>query len=307
MENEYRGAMLGAAMGDALGMPYETTPTSLRHLRTEYARPSHIHPNSRLKEGCYTDDTQIALAVSELFISGNYSVKSYSERLKELHLQKELRFPDGTILSACRHIVSGDKNPGCFSDTAGCVPLGLPFALAYTNTAEIKEKLAEACSVTHSSPVAYAGTLWFALLLRYTLSHEREPLYRATGEISDIDEKLAMKIDLAIKYAEEGISAESALQTIGNNVSIYQTVPLSAYLILRYGEDINFLNIASQTGGNTDTIAFICGAWAGAEFGASGLPEDLLIDLENRERIENIAKRLFYKFSSTDQSGQTLK
>ncbi|EHQ37056.1 ADP-ribosylglycohydrolase family protein [Methanoplanus limicola] len=300
MENEYRGAMLGAAIGDALGMPYETTPASLRHLRTEYVKPSRIHPNSGLKEGCYTDDTQIALAVSELFISGNYSVKSYTERLKELYLGKQLRFPDGTILSACRHIVAGDENPGCFSDTAGCVPLGLPFALVYSDTPAIKEKLTEACSVTHSSPAAHAGALWFALLLRYTLSHDTEPLYHATKEMAKVDEKLAGKIDLAINYAEEGISPESALQTIGNNVSVYQTIPLSAYLILRYGEDINFLNIASQTGGNTDTTAFICGAWAGAEFGASGLPDDLLVALENRQMIENIAKRLFYKFGSTD-------
>jgi ADP-ribosylglycohydrolase len=307
MENEYRGAMLGAAIGDALGMPYETTPASLRHLRTEYIKPSHIHPNSGLKEGCYTDDTQIALAVSELFISGNYSIKSYTERLKELHINKKLRFPDGTLLSACRHIVAGDENPGCFSDTAGCVPLGLPFALVYSDTATIKEKLTEACSVTHSNPAAYAGALWFALLLRYTLNHESEPMYYATREISEIDEKLAGKIELAVKYAEEGISAESALQTIGNNVSVYQTIPLSAYLIVQYGEDINFLNIASQTGGNTDTTAFICGAWAGAEFGASGLPEDLLIALENRQMIENIAKRLFYKFSSAEHSGQALK
>jgi ADP-ribosylglycohydrolase len=132
-------------------------------------------------------------------------------------------------------------------------------------------------------------------------------MYYATREISEIDEKLAGKIELAVKYAEEGISAESALQTIGNNVSVYQTIPLSAYLIVQYGEDINFLNIASQTGGNTDTTAFICGAWAGAEFGASGLPEDLLIALENRQMIENIAKRLFYKFSSAEHSGQALK
>jgi len=302
MENEYRGAMLGAAIGDALGMPYETTPTSLRHLRTTYVKPGRIHPNSGLKEGCYTDDTQIALAVSELFISGNYSVKSYSERLKELHTEKQLRFPDGTTLSACRHLIAGDENPGCFSDTTGCIPPALPFSLVYSDTAVLKDKLAEVCSVTHSSPAAHAGALWFALLLRYTMDNDEEPLYHAGRDILNEDEKLGMKIDMAIKYAEEGISAESALQVIGNDVSVYQTVPLSAYLIVRYGEDINFLNIASQVGGNTDTIAFICGAWAGAEFGASGLPEDLLIRLENRERIENIAKRLFYKFGSTNQA-----
>ncbi|MDG6250282.1 MAG: hypothetical protein QCH34_05585, partial [Methanocalculus sp.] len=41
-------------------------------------------------------------------------------------------------------------------------------------------------------------------------------------------------------------------------------------------------------GGNTDTIAFICGAYIGAKLGKGGLPQDLLEQLESRDAIEQL-------------------
>ena len=53
------------------------------------------------------------------------------------------------------------------------------------------------------------------------------------------------------------------------------------------------LMIASQIGGNTDTIAFICGASAGARFGLDAFPEPLLQGLEHHSQIETLAGRLY--------------
>ncbi len=301
MLNRYRGVLLGAAIGDALGMPNETSPPSLRVLKRGFGRPGKMHPNAGLKPGSYTDDTQIALLAAELLVSGNFRQENYARSLKNLFIEKKLRFPDGSVLSACRHMMKGNEtDPGCNSTTAGCIPLAVPFALAYADDRKRTEELAMACSVTHTNPDAIAGAIWLATLIRSTIEENPDPLKKALKTAFLEDEILGMKIGDAIRHAADGVPIESAIVMIGNDVSVYQTVPLAAYLISVYGEDDDLLYYAGQAGGNTDTIGFICGSWLGAAFGASGLPEDLVVALENRESVETMADRLYQRFGKKD-------
>ena len=301
MLNIYRGILLGAAVGDALGRPNETSPPSLKNIRRSYARPNKMHPNAGLKAGSYTDDTQIALLAAELLVSGNFRQESYARALKNMYIEKKLRFPDGSVLSACRHMIKGnEKDPGCNSTTSGCIPLAVPFTLAYPDDRKRDELLALACSVTHTSQAALAGAIWLATLIRSTIERENEPLKKAQKTAYLQDETLGLKIGDALRYAAEGIPVESAIVMIGNDVSVYQTVPLAAYLISMYGDEDEILYYAAQAGGNTDTLGFICGSWLGAEFGVSGLPEDLVVSLENREAIETMADRLYQRFGKKD-------
>ncbi|WOF15240.1 ADP-ribosylglycohydrolase family protein [Methanoplanus sp. FWC-SCC4] len=299
MQNEYRGAMLGGAVGDALGMPFETTPPSLRQLKDGYTRPPKWHPNSGLPAGGYTDDTQIVMLASELFASGNFSPATYAESLKQLHIRNGFRFADGTILTACRHLLKDRKeNSGCNSTTAGCIPLGLPFALVYKDPVLMREELVKATAVTHTHPGAHAAVVSFASLIFSTINSDFDPLSNAQKNAFLEDETLGIKTGEAIRLAKDNISLDSALAVIGNDVSIYQTLPMAYYLIQKYGDYPDLLYIASQLGGNTDTIAFICGAWLGAEYGQTGIPDDLILGIENREKIESLANRLYYRFGA---------
>lgn len=301
MVNIYRGVLLGAALGDALGMPNETSPPSLRNIKRGFARPNKMHPNAGLKPGSYTDDTQIALLAAELLVSGNFNRDNYASALKNMYIEKKLRFPDGSVISACRHMIKGNENdPGCNSTTSGCIPLAVPFALAYADDSRRTEQLAQACSVTHTHPGAVAGAVWLATLIRSTIDEDSDPIKKAHKAAFLEDETLGMKIGDALRYAADAVSIESAIITIGNDVSVYQTVPLAAYLISMYGEEDDILYYAAQAGGNTDTLGFICGSWFGAEFGVSGLPEDLVVTLENREAIETMADRLYQRFGKKD-------
>ena len=301
MLNTYRGVLLGAAIGDALGMPYETSPPSFRNLRRSYAKPNKMHPNAGLKAGNYTDDTQIALLAAELLVSGNFKQESYSNALKNLFIEKKLRFPDGSVLSACRHMIKGnEKDPGCNSTTSGCIPLAAPFALAYEEDEKRNELLEQACSLTHTNSGAIAGAAWLATLIRSTIDGESNPIKKAHKAAFLRDETLGKKIGDAIRYAADDTPIESAIILIGNDVSVYQTVPLAAYIISKFGDDDDILYYATQAGGNTDTLGFICGSWLGAEFGVSGLPEDLVLNLENREAIETMADRLYQRFGKKD-------
>ena len=82
---------------------------------------------------------------------------------------------------------------------------------------------------------------------------------------------------------------------IGNDVTVYQTIPLAFFLISRIKDVTILLTTAANIGGNADTIAFICGAYAGAVYGRSALPQDLLEGLEGKDGIESMAARLYQR------------
>ncbi len=85
---------------------------------------------------------------------------------------------------------------------------------------------------------------------------------------------------------------ETALLKIGNDVSVFQTLPIAIFLIRRYPHPSDLLTVAANAGGNTDTIGLLCGAYLGAARGIDALPPDLLAGLEDRQRIELLGQRL---------------
>ncbi len=93
------------------------------------------------------------------------------------------------------------------------------------------------------------------------------------------------------------MDTETALLKIGNDVSVFQTLPIAFFLISRYSHPPDLLTVSANTGGNTDTIALLCGAYLGAAKGLDALPEDLLNGLEDRDRIELLGQRLFNVYS----------
>lgn len=169
----------------------------------------------------------------------------------------------------------------------------MPFALRYSDAVERSGRLVKACSVTHTNPVAHAGAVTVAALLASAVHGEREPFAAAVRCAAAEDPELGRRIGRALGLEQEGISLEGALPSIGSDVSIYQTVPIAFFLMGRYSDPANLLYVAANIGGNTDTIAFICGAYIGAKFGVSALPPDLLAGLENREGIDRLAGLLF--------------
>jgi ADP-ribosylglycohydrolase len=298
MRDKYRGSLLGAAIGDALGMPGETGPSMLRNMKLGFRRAWKVHPNAQLRPGQFTDDTQMMLIVARLMAEKAYSCTRYREELARLCAARLLRFPDFAVAKACSSLCAGrGDETGDPSPTAGCVNLGLPFALACPDAKALKEQLIGACTVTHTHPAAHTGALAFAVLIRSALRGSRNAPVMAQREAATMDEPLAERIAWAMELEEEGHSPEAAFSAIGNDSSVYRTLPLAWFLIQRYPDPGRLLDVAANLGGNCDTIGFICGAYAGALQGARALPPALLEGVEMREEIESIAERLFMHYA----------
>jgi len=294
MLDRMKGCMLGAAVGDALGMPNESTMPGLTKMKYGYRRAYKGHPNDRLAAGQYTDDTQTMILVATLLADGKYTDERYGLALKELYAREVLRFPDGSVSAACDHMFS-EKILACGvkSTTAGCLPPALPFALAYPDIHEGTERAVRACSVTHTHPAAHAAVSTFITLLYYAIHESPDPVDKALVQAQNEDEVLGSKIHNALKLEAEGTQTDTAVLRIGNDVSLYQTLPIAFFLIKRYQRPADLLTVAAHVGGNTDTIGFLCGAYLGASKGRDAIPTDLLESLEDRQRIEILAQRIF--------------
>ncbi|MDD1695927.1 MAG: ADP-ribosylglycohydrolase family protein, partial [Methanoregula sp.] len=106
MLKKFKGCLLGAAIGDALGMPNESTSPNLKKMKYGYRRPYKNHPNEGLNPGQYTDDTQLMILVATLIADGKYNDERYAVALRELYTQGKLRFPDGSVSAVCEHPIS---------------------------------------------------------------------------------------------------------------------------------------------------------------------------------------------------------
>lgn len=294
MLDRMKGCMLGAAVGDALGMPNESTMPALNKMRYGYRRAYKGHPNDALTAGQFTDDTQVMILVATLLADGKYNDERYGRALKELYSREALRFPDGSLIASCDHM-HADKVLGCGvkSTTAGCIPPCLPFVLVYPDLREATERAVRACSVTHTHPGAHAAVSTVISLLYHAIHGSPDPVQEALRQAKNEDDVLGGKIHNAIELEKDGIDTETAVLKIGNDVSLYHTIPIAFFLIRRYQAPADLLTVAAHVGGNTDTIGFLCGAYLGASRGRDAIPADLLERLEDRQRIEILAQRLF--------------
>jgi ADP-ribosylglycohydrolase len=293
MLRKFSGCLLGAAVGDALGMPHESGAPNLNKMKYGYRRAYKGHPNEALNPGQYTDDTQLMLLVGTLLADGKYNEERYATALRELYEKRALRFPDGSVSAVCEHPVKeGEPRKGVKSTTAGCLPVAIPFALAFPDMSEACERAVRACNVTHTHPAAHAAVSTLVTLIYHSLHETPDPIGRALQKAQAEDEVLGGKIRNALAMEKEGMDAQTALLKIGNDISVFQTLPIAFFLISRYSHPPDLLTVAANTGGNSDTIAMVCGAYLGASKGIEAIPEDLLAGLEDRQRIELLGQRL---------------
>ena len=218
----YTGCLLGAAIGDAMGMPGEGTPADLWRAECSFRRAYRGHPNDALAPGQYTDDTQLMLLSAELLAERKFSVEEYAGRLKALYRSGVLRFPDGSVVAACLHLAEGSspEGSGVNSTTAGCIPAAIPFALAFQDPVEIRETVARVASVTHTNPAAIAGCTGIAMLIHHTLAGSPDDLDLAWGEVSREEVLLGEKIRHASPWRRRGSGSSmryGSLETISRS------------------------------------------------------------------------------------------
>ncbi|MBE6507560.1 MAG: ADP-ribosylglycohydrolase family protein [Methanocorpusculum parvum] len=310
MLNIYRGCLIGAVLGDALGMPYETLPARRlgRLAPPAFGRAYRGHPNHDLLPGQYTDDGQIMLISARNLIDGDFNGEEYAKELLRTHTLNKFRFPDSVLFSACKRMETTKNltDSGVNADSAGCLSLAIPFALAFRDRRVMAKALIPACCITHTHPASHAGTLGLALMLNTLLeTHDVDAAFAALDSAAqNMDAELYTRLQTAYRFERNGMSVDEAAAVIGTSSSVYQTLPMAAFLCKRFFVPEELLSAAVTCGGNAGTITMICGAFAGARFGIESLPGELLHGLERASVFTELADKLYQKGERENEAAE---
>lgn len=317
------GMLLGCAIGDALGMPVEgvdnaQTLRALRRLggiRDFLAPQPHVLRSLRpLRNGCWTDDTQLTLAIARSMIeTGRLDYEAVADAHVQAFETLELRGWDATTKQACRRLSQGTHrlksgNLGGMSNTVAAKIA--PIAAWSFVRGEDREVLLRHClhvgQMTHYDPRAITGAYAIALLLRDALASPRRwdpPSDRYDQIVDEViwaEQQLARHVgssdDPLSQHLRELSDALDAtpeeIAELSNGATSYvcYSVPfLVAFLCGRPWEFEDGVIAAVNCGGDTDTNGAIVGAVLGAACGAKKLPKRFADGVEESEIIRDVA------------------
>ncbi len=289
MIKRFRGALVGFAVGDALGMPVEGLRYSEIRERYGLVRDFMPSPYGDLKEGEWTDDTEQMLILARSILKTVYfNPEDFANRLKDLD---NLRLGP-TSRVAIENLRNGIpwNSAGVESDTCGSAMRVMPIGLVYSFDFGLVERYALFSSVvTHRGP-SMAGAVAVALGYACVLNDmEKDEIANAVcGRVKKFDEVLADKIAMAYLISDK--DPEVAVDVIGNSISVYESVPFAFYCFFSSKDFEECALKAVNFGGDADTVAAMACGMMGCLRGIDDIPErwrsvkdyDMLIGLADR-------------------------
>jgi ADP-ribosylglycohydrolase len=277
----FHGALLGLATGDAVAAA------------TQYGRPGRFTPVGDLlgggpfdlPRGAWSDDTAMALCLAESLIEcGGFDARDQVERYRRW--QRE-GYPSATgqclgiTAATARALASAHWRRQPFSgthDPAAQDPEALsrvaPVAMYFfTPGKDSAELAAEAARTTCQVPAVLAACRALAAALHAALSGEPKAAILARPRPTLIS---PAGVTPAVSSTDTAFAAlAAALQAFAHTANFRDGVLAAANL-----------------GGSSDVVAAVCGALAGAHYGAAAIPAAWRNSLIKSQLIEESADRL---------------
>lgn len=280
----FTGALMGVAVGDALGNPLEGMPAD--EIKRRYG---HVNDyiSAQDPKGTVTDDTELTMILAESLISQRgCDINDFGKRLAAW-IEHAHRFGEATR-DACLRLRQGISPAQSGSDSAGngAAMRVAPIGLVYHRSDQRDKLLAcvEATShVTHIDPRAIAGAAAVAAGVAYCVTTGSVPggsdftpdafLDYAADAADEFSREFAIKIS-GLKRLLDNDTGDVA-ERIGNGGFALESVPFALYCFARDPQFESAVIAAVNAGGDADTNAAIAGALCGAYAGLNGIPSSL--------------------------------
>ena len=293
-----RGALLGTFVGDALGMPFEGG------LRVPPHGPLEML-DARLGRGTYTDDTQMMIALAEsllahggvdedalgrAFLAAYDSRRGYGSGTRSVLTLLSEGVPVAEAAERARE--GGGGAPG-----NGAAMRQAPVAVRYAgDSVSLLDAATRTARVTHAHAVSIDAARTQAAAIAGALRDEDAlAAARAVAAAEELRRGLAEAARLLV---EDRPSPRTVATVLGNGSAAHQSVPTAIFAAVAHDDFQEAVAFAVRCGGDTDTIAAMTGAIAGARSGAGMIPAGWLNALENsdkgRSHVERLAERLVF-------------
>lgn len=285
MTTKTSAVMVGLAIGDALGMPYETLDETVHDGLATWDgsfQPGTFH---NLPRGHFTDDTEMATCLAESLVANHGFV---GEDVAARYLRWSQGTPHGmggTTRSAMRALHAGAswENSGVVfvnpeevgsGPAMRCAPLGAQRARTVT-----EQWLPAVCfldaAITHVHPEAYASSM--AIAMAVNLAADDWPpspiIIKVLAALCNMHDGESTLVYQELKRVRDAIQSGKPFTTScrGNARSITSSAIYCALSTRSFRDGVV---AAVKLGGDADTRGAIAGAILGARFGLEGIPEE---------------------------------
>ena len=278
------GWLLGCAIGDAVGLPYEGI--SRKRMR-RWARFPLRH-RLVFGRGMLSDDTDHNIFVAQALIRSKGDVAAFRRCLAWRLRFWLLCFPAGVGLATLKSIVLlwlGFSRSGIFSAGNGPSMRSAILGVVLRADATARRAHVEASTMlTHTDPKALAGALAVAEVaarLAAGVWTQRPNAQELAAVLASVSSEPAWRaaVELIEELCASSAPLEAAPERLGsrNGVSGYalHTVPFAIVAWQRhFGDYRATIEAIVRAGGDVDTVAAIAGALAGITVGPSGIPAE---------------------------------
>ena len=310
LDGRARGALYGLAIGDALGMPTQMMPRPDIISRWgpmltgfEPAPPGHPiaagHP-----AGTVTDDTEQAVLVGRLLVAGQGTVdpRALADALvaweADMAARGSLDLLGPSTRRAVAAVLAGTppEQAGASGDTNGAAmritPVGIATSIGAADGAAalgpLIDRVEAVSRVTHDTGLALAGAAAVAAAVSAGVSGAPVAgAIRAAATAARLaagrghwvaGADVAARIEWAtglVAGRPAGEAADLIYRLVGTSLATQESVPAAfAALSVVPDDPWRMCHFAASLGGDTDTIAAMAGAVAGACHGEAAFPAE---------------------------------
>lgn len=255
-------AILGQAVGDALGVPYEFRPRGTFHATAMTGHGTHNQP-----AGTWSDDTSMALAICDSIRAnhGRIDTDDMRQRFNDWYRRGEYTI-DGlfdignTTVKALRygHGMTDDWDNG-----NGSLMRTIP--LAFTTATD--EQVRQVSAITHAHHTSTNACV--------KLIHYARELIEGRTPIEAIREA-----GYTPALADE---PENAIRSGGY---VLDTLKAAVWCLITTDNYADCALKAVNLGDDTDTTAAVAGGLAGIVYGTEGIPAEWIAKLRGRDVID---------------------
>lgn len=302
--NQYLGAIIGHAVGDAMGFPTEFSK------REELLKNPVIEmidsPDVAQPAGSWSDDTAMEIATIDSFIQKKcFDYKDIMDKWvkwisKSEYTPTGVTFDIGrTCLKAIKKYCNGTAPLQCGSTSInengnGSLMRILPVALyAYSKKLDdisIHKLTNEVSSLTHAHEVSRLGCyIYVQFIICLLKGNTKQEAYKHIQYL-DYSAYDMHSLKLYTRILDEQIEVQR-LDQIKSTGYIVDTLESAIWIFMNAQHYKEAIIASTNIGGDTDTIGAIVGSMAGIYYGFDSIPSNWLDKLQRKDYLIELVDR----------------
>jgi poly(ADP-ribose) glycohydrolase ARH3 len=282
-EDRFHGCLLGLAVGDAVGAPFEGLPADFVYWNNGAVADVIGQPAEEMLR--YTDDTQMMIGVAEtLLAQGEIRQDVLCQRFVA-NYQAERGYGPGARRILETMAAGGDGQQladsmfpgGSFGNGAAMrvAPVGLLFC---RDLERVAEQAAASALPTHRHPLGIEGAQLLAVAVALAV---REPQFDRSAFYRELLHHCRLEEFRWQLHAARKLRRRHSLNFLGSSLPAHRSVVTAIACFTTCPESFEqTVSRAIALGDDTDTLAAMAGTLSGAHLGVAAIPTRWLERLE---------------------------